>query len=170
MQTPQNPGGDQKPAQAPAHAPELIGATSAPFVLTSSPTHVTVSIRPPTGPAAAETAKLQRKVFLTVEQVKSQKEAPFFDIYVNLPAGKDPEPPEFFQAGGLSTFGLVEASRETSGHPANGMSSSFDVTNLFLKLAKRKDWDPTKIRVTFTPHEWEEPLNIKVGRVGVFVQ
>jgi hypothetical protein len=170
MQSPPSPGGDQKPAPAPAHAPELVGATSTPLTLSTSPTEVTVSLRPPTGPARSESAKLQRKVFLTVENVTSKQDAPNFLVYLNLPSGEDPEPKEFFLVGTLTTFGLVESSVETGNHPSNGLSDSFDVTSLFLKLAKRKDWDPAKLRVTFAPRDWNRPLQVKVGRVGFFVQ
>lgn len=170
MQSPQNPGKEEKPAARPPHAPELVGATSVPFVLTREPTQVTISLRPPSGPARSEAAKGARKVFLTVENVTSRTHAPFYDIYINLPAGQDREPPESFHAGGLATFGLVEASVETDRHPGNGLTDSFDVTALFLRLAKRSDWDPSKLRVTFSPHPWPEPLQVKVGRVAVFVQ
>lgn len=169
MQSPQNPGKEDPPSPPQTHPPELIGATTA-FVLTQAPIHVTIALRPPSGPARAKPAEGRRKVFLTVENVTSKTHAPFYDIYLNLPAGSDPEPPEFFQAGGLATFGLVEASVERDNHPANGLTDSFDVTNLFLKLAKRKDWDPASLRVTFSPHAWPEPLQVKVGRVAVFVQ
>lgn len=170
MQSPPSPGGDKKPAPAPAHAPELVGATSTPLTLSSSPAQVTISLRPPTGPASSRSAGLQRKVFLTVENVISEQDAPNFLVYLNLPAGEDPEPAEFFLAGTLTTFGLVESSVETENHPSNGLSDSFDVTSLFLKLAKRKDWDPAKLRVTFAPRDWDRPLQVKVGRVGFFVQ
>ncbi len=86
-----------------------------------------------------------------------------------MPAGDAPEQHPELRAGNLGMFGLVESSDPNGEHGGSGMTFSLDVTDLFARLAARKDWDSHNLRVTFVPAAWDAPVpKVQVGRVSLY--
>lgn len=160
---------------------ELVGATERRTPLGSAPSSAEVFVSAPTGPAfksAGAEAPAPRRVFLKVENVEgTELAAASYLVHVNLPAGTDAEAHPERRAGQISLFGVAEASRGDERHGGGGLTFSFDITGLARRLQEEGDWDPERLRVTFTPAEGpalEEgltdglPGDVNAGRVSLF--
>lgn len=72
-------------------------------------------------------------------------------------------------ADSLGLFGIEQVSRPDGGHGRHGRSFKLDVTELFLSLAARKDFDAHTLRVYFAQGIWDAPLpRVKIGRVSLY--
>jgi len=165
MQPPTDP---KNPRKSSPPIPEMVGATSAPFYIGPGVTQISLPMHPPTGPALLRDLK-ERVVTLQFENVTSDKAAPNFKVYLNVPPGDDPERhPELF-AETLATFGLVESSDPLGEHGGAGKTFKLGVTALFGLLTAKKDWDSQNLRVTFVPGYWDAPVpRVKIGRVSLY--
>lgn len=155
--------------------PEMVGASEERVSLTAAPTEVEVAIATPEGPArrgAAEEAEAQpQRVYLKIENVKgTDLVAPSYLVHVNLPPGADPAQHEDRLAGRISMFGVVEASEGIEEHSGSGLTFSFDITNVAQRLLEAGEWNPERLRVTFTPvgASEEQGGDISAGRVSLF--
>jgi hypothetical protein len=148
--------------------PEMVGATNAAFHLGSGQTRTSLAIHAPTGPALLGMRRMPRRVFLKIENMKSETPAPSYDVYLNLPPDDEPEKhPELF-AGRLPMFGLVETSESDERHPGNGLYSKLDVTHLYALLAASQNWDTKNLHVTFVSRRPDVAVDIQVGRVSLY--
>jgi hypothetical protein len=169
MQSPPNPQDPQKPEPAGPHIAEMVAATSEPFYLGPEPTHITMVIHAPTGPALLREGSVQREVYLYVENVTCSKPAPPFRVYLNVPPGDAPEQHPDLRVGNVGTFGLLERSDPRGRHAGNGMTFTMDITESVARLTARKNWDAQHLRVSFSPGFWEgEVPPVKVGRVSLY--
>ncbi len=72
-------------------------------------------------------------------------------------------------ADSLELFGLEHASRTQGDHVGQGMSFNLDVTDVFLRLAARKDFDSHTLRVYFVQRSWDAPFpRLRVDRVSLY--
>lgn len=171
MAKPEDPG-RPGPAAAPRVA-EMVAATSEPFYLGSEPTEITLEIHAPTGPALLRDGQaekgVQREVYLYIENFWCMKPAPPFRVYLNVPPGDIPEKHPELAVGNLASFGLVKQSDPHGPNGGNGMSFTVDITDDIARLLAAKNWDSRRLRVTFTPGFWEDPVPaVKVGRVSLY--
>ena len=169
--------------------PEMVGATSAPVVLSGKPATVQIAVDTPVGPAAAAAGVAlapatnpDAQLYLNIENVTGSGEAESYQVYVNVPSGDDPHThPELF-AGLLPMFGLKEASRAGGNHPGDGLHYSLGIGHIARHLQAQGRWDPADLRLTFVPDvTTEEPAiaagnvalapaqPIRVGRVSLYV-
>jgi tyrosinase len=153
--------------------PEMVGASEERVSLTAESTEVEVAIGAPSGPARRGLAEDEQpqKVYLKVENVKgTDLVAPSYLVHVNLPPGADPAEHADRQAGRISMFGVAEASDGMEEHSGSGLTFSFDITNVAQRLQEAGDWDPERLRVTFTPVGAGEAQggNVSAGRVSLF--
>jgi tyrosinase len=153
--------------------PEMVGASEDRVPLAAAPSEVEVAVEPPSGPAFMERAEgaQPRKVYLKVENVRGKElAAPGYLVYVNLPPGADSAEYEDRRAGLVSMFGVMEASESDEEHSGSGLSFSFDITGIVQRLRETGDWDPQRLRVTFTPvgASAEQGGDVNVGRVSLF--
>ena len=155
--------------------PEMVGASEQRVSLTSTPTHVELAIDQPSGPLAmgaeAEEPAPPSKVYLKVENVKgTELAAPTYLVYVNLPPGANPAEHEDRRAGQVSMFGVAEASEGNEEHSGSGLTFSFDITDVAKRLQEAGDWDPERLRVTFTPLRagGAQGGDVSAGRVSLF--
>jgi tyrosinase len=161
--------------------PEMVGATSAPVLLTEQLASAQFSVKPPSGPALAARAPGARPagVHLNLENITGSQRRPVaYSVYVNLPPGSDPESHPELYAGELPMFGLAEASRADTNHAGNGLHYTLDLTELIPALDAQGDWSANDIRVTFVPDipptRPQAPLQaqpaeaIKIGRVSLY--
>jgi tyrosinase len=169
---------------------QLVGASNATGITLGSD-HQSVAFEmhapsPVAGLTAAEGAAepTAQHVFLALENVTA-KENPVhsYEVYVNVPEGDEPGKHPELLAGLIPRFGLVKASQSDSTHGGQGLNLSFDISELVAKFEQAGTWDPTKVRVTFAPHDTQviealrregNPISaiqpVKVGRVGIYVQ
>jgi tyrosinase len=153
--------------------PEMVGASEDRVPLAAAPSEVEVAVEPPSGPAFMERAEgaQPRKVYLKVENVRGKElAAPGYLVHVNLPPGADPAQYEDRHAGLVSMFGVMEASESDEEHSGSGLTFSFDITGIVQRLQETGDWDPQRLRVTFTPvgASAEQGGDVNVGRVSLF--
>jgi hypothetical protein len=129
---------------------------------------ISLKIHPATGPARARYNVTSRRVVLKVEQVTSDRRAPNFAVYLNLPQGDLPEKRPDLRVGILAMFGLVESSRDSEKHGGNGLAFSFEATKAYVVLVATNKWNDESISVTFVPGPWDAPISVEVGRVSLY--
>jgi tyrosinase len=167
------------PQQGPEDTfPELVGASEDRVPLAAAPTEVDVDVGAPTGPALmaeGDEGAQPRRVYLKVENVSGKTPAAAgYLVYVNLPPGADPttDPATYEdrRVGQVTMFGVREASEGNEEHSGSGLTFSFDITGLVQRLQEAGEWDPQRLRVTFTPvlAGAEQGGDVSVGRVSLF--
>ena len=120
--------------------------------------------------ARAEGAQ-PRKVYLKVENVMGKElTAPNYLVHVDLPPGADPTEYEDRRAGQVPMFGVREATEGDEEHSGSGLTFSFDITSVVQRLRETGEWDPERLRVTFTPvHAGAaQGGDLSAGRVSLF--
>jgi len=153
--------------------PEMIGATSKPFKISSAVTHATF--------AAKKTASMKPavmgieagpapRVFLNIEKIVSKERAPSYDVYLEVPDEQKPEDNPHLFVGRMAMFGLRESSEKTASTPGAGLNYVFDITNLYRHISKLPGWDPDNLKVSFVPARGKPPADVTVGRVSLYFQ
>ena len=126
--------------------PQVLGATS--DVPLASPEPVAVEMEPPQRPRGPDGA--HARAYLRVEGVTGTSAAPLYGVYLNVPEGEDPHDHPELRAGSFSTFGLAETSQTNAQHDAEGLTASFDITEVRDRLAEQGRWDDGQVRVSFS--------------------
>jgi hypothetical protein len=166
MQAP--PSGPKGPRQSGPPIPEMVGATETPFFVGPGRTEISFAMHPPTGPALLSLGP-RRKVVLHVDNVTCERRSPPLEVYLNVPFGAPPGNHPELLAGSLGLFGVEQVSRTDGERVGHGMSFKLDVTDLFLGLAARKDFDAHTLRVYFVQGDWDAPLpRVRVGRASLY--
>ena len=157
--------------------PEMVGASENSVPLAATPTEVEVAVEAPSGPALREGAEgaQPRNVYLQVENVRGKEfAANNYMVHVNLPPGADPatDPTTYEDrhVGQVSMFGARVASESDEEHSGSGLTFSFDITELVQRLQEAGEWDPERLRLTFTPVPpvAEQGGDVRAGRVSLF--
>ena len=157
--------------------PEMVGAATEPVTLTGSAQTRSLTLQPPSGPALRGAVRpAAGKTYLKIENVKSEKSHVTYEVYVNLPEGADPAEYKEHYAGSMPLFGVMQASRTTERHAANGLGFSLDITQLVNRLKEKNAWDDGNIRVTFVPRRTGGTAGaavpghdpIQVGRISLY--
>jgi tyrosinase len=181
------PGPDQEAAvvepEQPAFPPELVGATEEPFALTGDTMTISLGISPPEGPLAEADAAPSR-VFLDLADItSSDMPGVTYGVYVNVPDG-DPATDDEHYVGNAAFFGIETLGRPDSEHA--GMRLIYDITDLYNRLNAAGQWSD-QVSVTFVAQYLERPAepielptdesvpaqqpgNVRVGRVSIFLQ
>jgi tyrosinase len=104
-----------------------------------------------------------------VDNVTCDRRSPPIEVYLDVPIGAAPEDHPELLAGSIGLFGVEQVSRTEGDRVGHGMSFKLDVTDEFLRLAARKDFDAHTLRVYFVQGIWDAPLpRVKVGRVSLY--
>ena len=148
--------------------PEMVGATEAPFYLEEGVKSISLPIHPPMGPARLHSGLMSRRVVLKVEQLTSNRRAPNYAVYLNLPPGDVPEKRPDLRIGTLAMFGLVESSTPDERHANNGLGFTLEATDVYARLAATRNWNSESVRITFVPGPWDGPIKVQVGRVSLY--
>lgn len=156
---------------------ELVGA-SGEVALGPDPSTVRVVLGAPAGPAAQplrEAAGVPTgvKVFLRLENITGTVvHSSGVVVYLNVPRGARATDFPDRQAGTVSMFGVVEASRRDASHSGSGIGATFDITRVARALAAAGQWDPASLDVSLVPILDSAGRvgagDVKVGRVSVF--
>jgi tyrosinase len=109
------------------------------------------------------------RVFLNLEQIRGTNDAVVLDVYLNLPAGADPDAhPEAF-AGSVSMFGLTNACTADEAHAGDGLDAVLEITGLVDRLDLDGDGLPDTLDVRIVPRrELLEQDAISIGRISVY--
>ena len=180
---PVSPAGIAMEPPPPHHLPEMVGATDTEVALEGQATTTRLAVTQPTGPARTLLGagpQPPRRVYLNIENITGTGAPTTYAVYVNLPAGANPQQHQDRYAGLLPMFGVAEASRSDGTHPGSGLHYSLEISDIIRTLEASNDWDPANIRVTFVPDEMEPdapepgtvglvaPQRIRVGRVSLY--
>jgi tyrosinase len=167
------PSSDTESGFAEENIPELVGASEERVPLTDRSTGVEVALEAPSGPALMERAEgaQPRKVYLRVENVRGTLfTAPSYLVHINLPPGADPTTDEDRLVGQVTMFGVREASEVDEEHSGSGLTFPFEITDVVRRLQEAGEWDPERLRVTFTPvgAGAAEGGDVSAGQVSLF--
>jgi tyrosinase len=99
------------------------------------------------------------EVALNLEGISFDKRpGVYYEIYLNLPRGQEPDPRSIYYVGNLSFFGLKPHGPAGGGHnqPEGAAHASteqvwrgYRITDLVRQQVARKTWNPGKVTVTF---------------------
>ena len=112
--------------------PQVLGAAN--DVPLAGPEPVAVDMERPQRPRGPEGEPA--RAYLRVEGVTGTSAAPLYGVYLNVPEGEDPHDHPELRAGSFSTFGLVETSQTNEQHSGEGLTASFDITDVRDRLAR----------------------------------
>jgi tyrosinase len=183
------PGPDQEAAfvepEEPVFPPELVGATEEAFALTGDTTTVRFGTTSPEGPLAeAAPGVSPSRVILDLADITSTDPPGLtYGVYINVPDG-DPATDDDHYIGNASFFGIESVGRPGSEHA--GLRLTYDITDLYNRLNAIGQWND-QVSVTFVAQYLEppdeeiempaaesvrtqRPGNVRVGRVGLFLQ
>ena len=168
---PPGPTATRQGAHAMAAAPktsELMGATGA---LRISGAEAKTSLSIDSGvrhkfaaslAAAPQTAKPDR-VFLRLENIKSNNEGVPLAVYLGLPDGTE------HKAGNVSLFGLRQASSADGDHAGDGMTHVIEVSQIIDQLHARGALDAGKLTVRVVPrHPVPDEAGLSIGRISLY--
>jgi tyrosinase len=108
-------------------------------------------------------------VYLNLENIKSPTDAAIIYVYINLPAGANPDDhPECF-AGAVSLFGARKATAADGPHGGNGISESLDITAIVDRLHINDALGP-ELSVKFVAGTPNATDKITIDRVSIYRQ
>ncbi|MGH2917803.1 MAG: tyrosinase family protein [Solirubrobacteraceae bacterium] len=171
----------ERPSVTEEKPPEMVGATDEPVTLTGATHSTQLAVSPPKGPARRDVAGAPEPVnlYLNIEDIEGDVTPGLvYGVYVNLPEGEEPDEESPHLAGTVSFFGIENTRPDDDKEEApHQLRYTFDITAIVDALKEQRDWDPEKLRVTFSPVEGsDEELAeldvppVKVGRVSLFVE
>lgn len=112
--------------------------------------------------AAPQTAKPDR-VFLRLENIKSNNEGVPLAVYVGLPDGTE------HMAGSVSLFGLRAASQPSGDHAGDGMTHVIEVSKILDQLHARGALEAGKLTVRVVPrHPVPDSAGLSIGRISLY--
>jgi tyrosinase len=154
--------------------PEMVAATDKPVELTKGTVSRTLSINPPTGPAAAaglEATPRQapQRIYLNLENITGSGIPGGYAVYLNLPEDeRHRDHPELF-GGFLPMFGLAESSQPDNEHGGAGLHYSLNVTDVVRRLSAQPGWNPESLRVAFVARgDGDATADVRVGRISLY--
>jgi tyrosinase len=160
---------------------ELVGANDAAVQLGAAPVDTRVRLDRPTTARvirslqsmalAGAAAREPDRVYLNLENIRSESGSGSYSVYVALPEGANPaEHPENL-AGTLSLFGVRRATLADGPQAGNGLTTVFDITNIVDRLHMSQALDVEHLPVRFVPSSNAGPQqSVSVGRVSIYRQ
>jgi tyrosinase len=121
-------------------------------------------------PEHATAQELVQHVTLHLEQVTSVDVAPTYDVFLNVPEGEDPNKHEDRFIGRVSMFGIKQASDPNGPHGGGGQNFALDITQLYHQLAGLREFDASKLSVTFLPVSPIGTPHVTVGRISLYFE
>jgi tyrosinase len=162
---------------------EMVGANEAPLQITHRDgVHTQVRLDGPArrrmtanlasaAPAEAAPAAAPDRVFLNLENVRSESDAHVLQVYVNLPEGASPADHPERLAGSVGLFGASQASDPDQAHGGAGLNFVMEITHVVNALHLEGELDTGALDVRIVPlNELPEEVPVTVGRVSLFRQ
>ncbi len=122
--------------------------------------------------AAPNEAKSPDRIFLNLENIRSNVDGPVIDVYVNLPADANPAEHPENRAGTIALFGVRKASQTDQPHGGIGMTRSLEITHVVdaLHLGGNLN-DLSNLNVRLVPRTpLTKDQNVTVERISVYRQ
>ncbi|MFC5473551.1 tyrosinase family protein [Paraherbaspirillum soli] len=166
----------RSPVMPSASVPEMVGATDHAVALTASAaTTASMNIVTATGPArmamAAGPGTTRQSAYLNIENITSNGVPGSYAVYLDLPAGADPQQHQDLFAGTLPMFGVAEASRPDQEHPGSGLQYVLEVSAIIERLKAQGLWDPSRLAITFVARRQQGGYaDVQIGRVSLYYQ
>lgn len=119
----------------------------------------------------APASGLPDRVFLNLENVRSQSDVVLFRVYVGLPPGADPAQNQDHLAGAVSLFGSTLASDTAGKHGGNGITHVIEVTEILDRLHLSGELSAAEIAVDLVPvHDVPESAQVEIGNISIYRQ
>lgn len=148
---------------------ELIGATDRAVPLGPGKASARVTI---TAPAAALEAAGQAgegRTFLNIENITGSGPPGNYEIYINVPEGKEAQDHPEHSVGTLPLFGIGEQTSEEGTHGGSGLTIVREITDLVKRLQSEGNWNEADLDVEFVPLQpVAEGSDVKIGRISVY--
>ncbi len=133
----------------------LAASAPAEVELGRDPATVAVALSPEANQRLLALAGEPGRVRLVVEGLTQLRAGVHYQVYLNLPAGAEPQP------GGPHFLGHI-AVVAAPGSPGEG-SRSFDISGVVEALRRQGLWNEGEMRVTFVPAQPREELDAAPG-------
>lgn len=107
--------------------------------------------------AAALAKNARQSLVLRFDDVTADKPPKaYYEVYINLPDGAQPDPNSRYYAGNLATFGIGEPSMEMADHTMPSAHRIVSLNSAVRALMTSGEWDPNKVSVTLiTPLKFD---------------
>ncbi len=170
-----------RPVMKSKPVPEMIGSSEMQggIVLAQEPKSIELLLQKPYSRSLSTNnhPNINREIYLTIENITAlKKPIDSYLVYVNLPQGTNPGDRPQLNAGIIPAFGIVQASQPGEGCTGEGITYSFNITDIILFLESQGLLNPEKFLITFFPLSTEaereavpqiQPVNI--GRVKLYL-
>ncbi len=111
------------------------------------------------------------RVFLNLENIRSNVDGPVIDVYVNLPQGANPAEHPENRAGTVALFGVENASQPDQPHGGTGVTVSLEITKIFDALHLSGNLNISNLDVRLVPRTpLADEHNVTVDRISVYRQ
>ena len=164
-------------------SPELIGQNSGNVMLggngattsvrldTAGRNRFSATLAPSATTFAADAPKMPDRMYLALENITSPADAGMFYVYVNLPKDADPSQHPQNLVGTVSLFGASKASDPAGPHAGNGLTETFDITDLVDALHIDGKMDAEHLDVRLVPRtSLPEEESISIGKINIYRQ
>jgi tyrosinase len=112
--------------------------------------------------ASPETARPDR-VFLRLENIKSNSDGVPLAVYIGLPDGTE------HKAGNVSLFGVAQASQAGGAHAGDGMTHTIEVSSIIDRLHAQGALEAGKLTVRVVPrHPVPDSVGLSIGRISLY--
>lgn len=119
--------------------------------------------------AARDTAP--DRVFLTLENITGLSNGGAFSVYLALPENADDATRQAHLAGGVSLFGVRQASSVDGPHGGSGLTVTLEVTDIIDKLHLSDALDGQDIAVDILPLDSiSDAARVRIGRISLHRQ
>lgn len=160
---------------------ELIGANDRPLRLEGVDTETSLEVDAggssrlmrsfSTERLLGDAPRVPDRVFLNLENVRGRRDAMVLDVYLNLPAGADPQAYPELRVGSVSLFGVRKASRVDTPHGGSGLNLSIEITDYIDAQGLDPALDLRDLPVKLVA---EAPIapedDITIGRISLYRQ
>jgi tyrosinase len=122
---------------------------------------------------AASESKTQEpdRIFLNLENIRSNEDSVLISVYMNVPSGANPTDHPDLYAGTIALFGVSQASQPDQPHGGMGVTEVLDITHIVDSLHLAGGLNVSNLEVTFLPQSpLTEVENVTVERVSIYRQ
>lgn len=114
---------------------------------------------------------LPDRVFLNLENVRSDSDAVLFKVYVGLSAESNQDDNAEHFAGTISLFGTTLATDPDGSHAGNGITHVIEITEIFDRMYLDNRLDTAEINVGLVPvGDIPEAANVEIGNISIYRQ
>lgn len=157
---------------------EIIGSSGEEeIVLAQKPKSIELLLQKSERHKLSANHHIDQEFYLTVENITAlKKPIDSYSIYVNLSPEVNPSNCPQLKAGIIPAFGIINASQSCEGCTGEGLTYSFNITDVIFFLEGQGLWNSEKCLITFvslsTKAERETVPKlqpVKIGRVKLYI-